>query len=206
MDFVEYGVHDLQRASLEEIARANGFTMEDLAANRNGRIGASQQFRLFGRALDPVRYQAAVFGGWLLVWYLLTHVPGLRLLATVSWLTGGTMLSPAVFLGITALCGGMLLIAILQSARSIGLLVADLRRGEAVRIEGRMSVSREAHKDWSLASLWSSNARNMQYQFVIGQQYFTVDQIAGELELDPRSHYRIYYAPRSGLLLSVEPV
>src|SRR5262245_38260913 len=135
MAYVEYGVHDTQEPSPEDLGRANRFSMHDLAENRQGKISSSQLILLFGRALEPIRYTAPVAGGWLLVWYLINYVPGLRLMATLMWLFGSSAVSPAVFFAITALCCGMLLVSILKSARSIGLLLVDLSYGNAARIE-----------------------------------------------------------------------
>src|SRR5262249_36601586 len=129
MGYVEYGVHDSQGATLDEIARANRFTMQDLAENRNGKISTDQLFKLFGRALEPVRYTAPVFGGWLIVWYLVTYMPGLRWLARLMWLFGGSAIHPMAFLGITVLCAGMLLLSIFKSAHKIGLLLVDISDG-----------------------------------------------------------------------------
>jgi hypothetical protein len=206
MSYVQYGVQGPQAASQDDIARANRFTMQDLAENRTGRISTSQMFRLFGRALEPVRYTAPVFGGWLLAWYLVTFVPGLRLVARLVWLFGGAAIGPLAFLGITVVCGGMLLLSILKSAGSIGLLLVDLSQGKTAHIEGRLSPSREGATDWSLAKLWGSKAERMKYSYVIGGEYFTVDETAHGVDLDPKGTYRLYYAPRSKLLLSVEPV
>jgi hypothetical protein len=188
----------------EDLARANRFTMQDLTENRAGRISSPQFLRLFGRAVEPVRYTAPMFGGWLMVLYLVNYVPGLRLLARLMWLFGGSAFAPAAFFAITVLCAGMLLLSIFKSAGSIGLLLVDLSQGKAASMEGHLSPSREGHTDWSLARLWGSTAQNMKYSYVIGNEYFSVDEFAHSVELDPRANYRLYYAPRSKLLLSVE--
>jgi hypothetical protein len=206
MSYVQYGVQSSEGAPLEVIARANRFTLQDLAENRNGRISSPQFFRLFGRALEPVRYTAPMFGGWLMILALVYYVPGLRLMASMMWLFGGSTYAPSAFLAITVFCAGMLLLSVIKSAGNIGLLLVDLSQGKAARIEGHLSPSREGRTDWSLARLWGSTAQNMKYSYVIGQEYFTVDENAHEVELDPRGNYRLYYAPRSKLLLSLERV
>lgn len=205
MSYIQYGVSDAG-PSLQDLARANGFTMQDLEENRKGRISTTQLVRLFGRALEPVRYSAPVFGGWLMLMYAIDNVPGLSWIAQGMWLFGGSAMSPSVFFAVTAFCGLMLVVSILKSAGTIGLLMADLSKGEAARKEGHLSPSREGQTDWSLARLWGSTAQRMKYSYVIGGEYFTVDELAHGVELDPRANYRLYYAPRSKLLLSVEPV
>jgi hypothetical protein len=202
--FVQYGVRASEGAPPEDIARANRFTMQDLAENRNGRISTTQFFRLFGRAVEPVRYTAPLFGGWLMAWYAVNYVPGVRLLARGMWLFGGSAISPVAFFAIAVLCAGMFMLSVLKSAGSIGLLLVDLSQGKTAHMEGRLSPSREGRTDWSLAKLWGSTAQSMKYSYVIGDQYFTVDETAHGVELDPRANYRLYYAPRSKLLLSVE--
>ena len=115
MSYVQYGVQASEGAAPEDLARANRFTMQDLAENRDGRISSPQFLRLFSRALEPVRYTAPMFGGWLIVLYLVKYVPGLGLVARLMWLLGGSAITPALFFAITALCAGMLLLSIFKS-------------------------------------------------------------------------------------------
>ncbi len=67
MSYLEYitvddsSVEDL----LPALAKANAFSMEDLAQNRTGKIADGQMFKLGGQAFKPFYKSAMVLAGWL---------------------------------------------------------------------------------------------------------------------------------------------
>jgi hypothetical protein len=69
-------------------------------------------------------------------------------------------------------------------------------------MEGRVVVSRDEADVQGMSRLYGE--KDEVYHYVLNNQYFVVDQLAFET-LVSRQNYRLYYAPRSGLLLSIEP-
>jgi hypothetical protein len=82
MSYIEYVSADYEASDpLPELARTNGFTMEDLEANRKGRISEAQKSKLFARALQPIQYPGMALLGCLLCCFIVkTLVPGFVLL------------------------------------------------------------------------------------------------------------------------------
>ena len=202
MPYMDYETRDPVGASLEDIARLTGFTREDLAENRQGKISPRQLVRLFGRALHPIRYTGSAFLGWVLLCLLVEYVPGLSFVASLLWLFG--IASTRFLLIPTAICGVLLLFSILSSASRVVRLLVDLSDGQTAYKEGRISATYEERKDRSLAQYWGSRNHNRQCWYVVGGEYFEVDDRA--YSLDPSGRYRLYHTPRSKLLLSMEPV
>ncbi len=200
MSYIEYVTHDSQAHDpLPELARATGFSMPDLEENRRGRISNSQMLRLFGRALQPVRYSGAAMIGWLaFVWMVQFWVPGF-----VLWIIrmSGVPLRTMVLVT-TLTCAGALALSILRSAQTIALLIADLSAGRAVFMDGRVVMSREEETGLGLARLWGE--KHMKCGFVMGGEYFEVDEQA--CATPPEGRCRLYHTPRSKMMLAIEPV
>jgi hypothetical protein len=107
-----------------------------------------------------------------------------------------------LFVAITLGCVISVLIGLWNSGRmTIGLL-NDLSKGTAAVLEGRVAVSRDRADIQGMARLYGE--KDEVYRYVINERYFEVDQLAFET-LASRQNYRLYYAPHSGLLLSIEP-
>jgi hypothetical protein len=191
------GEHDF-KDPLPVLARANHFTMADLEQNRDGKISDAQWFRLLLRPLQAVRYTGGALLGWLLFCLVVrTVVPRI-----VLWFMA--MRGIGVFLvgGVTLACVGAFLLSVLKSAGTLALLIADLSSGKAAFIEGRVSPSREDEEGLGLARFYGE--KNTNYWYVIKNEYFEVDQAAHEA-LPAGMRLRLYYAPKSKLLLSIEP-
>jgi len=191
--------HDSENA-LNELARTNHFTMADLESNRQGKISDQQWSRLLSRALDPIRYPGGALAGWLVFCFVVsTFVP--RFVLMIVGMIGAKSIY-AIFLVVTLTCAGSLLVSALKSGRSLILLMADLKAGKAACLEGRVSPSREDEGGLGLARLYGEKHTNRWY--VIQHKYFAVDEEACAA-LPPGGRYRLYYTPKSKLLLSIEP-
>ena len=104
--------------------------------------------------------------------------------------------------GVTFACAGAFLLSVVKSARTMALLIADLSAGKAACIEGRASPSREDEGGLGLARLYGET--NTNYWYVVKSEYFDVDQEA-HAALTDDMQVRLYYTPKSRLLLSIEP-
>jgi hypothetical protein len=183
---------------LPELARCNRFTLADLEHNRNGKISDAQWTPLLLRTLRPVRYTGGALLGWLFFCLVIkTVVPGF-----VLWIMAMKGFGVYFVGGITFACAGAFLIAVLRSARTMALLIVDLRAGKAAYIEGRISPSREDEGGLGLARLYGET--NTNYWYVVKNEYFDVDQEAHDA-LPSGMQFRLYHTPKSKLLLSLEP-
>ncbi len=200
VSYIEYVTSDAQdHDPLPDLARTTGFTMPDLDENRRGRISNSQMMRLFGRALQPVRYTGGATIGWLVVVYAIrTWIPGI-----ILWIARMCGVPIGAIFSITTLCCvGAMVISILHSARLIGLLMMDLSKGKATFKDGRVVISREEETGLGLARIWGETHAKCSY--VIGGERFEVDEEA--CITAPEGRFRLYHAPKSKLMLSIEPV
>jgi hypothetical protein len=84
-------------------------------------------------------------------------------------------------------------LVILRLGLSVARMVVDLWSGEVSRVEG--SVRRQTRRSRYYRS----------YYYVAGLHRFQVSQAAYNALLEQKS-YRIYYAPRSKRLVSIEPL
>jgi hypothetical protein len=201
MSYIEYVTADHHfEDPLPDLARANRFTMADLEMNRNGKISDTQWMRLLLRALQPVRYTGGALLGWLLCCFCVkTLVP--RIVLWIMALLG--VKGVGVLFGVVTLaCVGAFLISVLKSARTTTLLLVDLKLGKAASIEGRVSPSREDEGGLGMARLYGEKHTN--HWYVVKNEYFEVDQQA-HAALPHGMQFRLYYTPKSKLLLSIEP-
>jgi hypothetical protein len=197
MSYIGYADHDFEDP-LPKLARANQFTMADLEQNRKGKISEAQWMHLLLRALQPVGYTGGALVGWVFVCLIVRAVVPpfvLRLLAMRG-------IGVALVGGITLACVGAFLMAVIKCAGKMTLLIADLSAGKAACIEGRVSPSREDEGGLGLARLYGET--NTNYWYVVKDEYFGVTQ-AAHGALPDREQFRLYYAPKSKLLLSLEP-
>ena len=92
--------------------------------------------------------------------------------------------------------------AVLRCARTMSLLMVDLSAGKAASIEGRVSPSKAEEQGLGLGRLYGES--NAKYWYVVKDEYFEVNPEAHGA-LPERTHFRLYYTPKSRLLLSMEP-
>jgi len=201
MAYLEYITADENYEDpLPDLARANHFTMADLELNRGGKISDTQWMRLLLRAVQPVRYTGGALLGWLICCFVVkTLVPRI-----VLWIMAmlGVKGVGILFGAITLACVGAFLLSVFKSARTTALLIADLNAGKAGCIEGRVSPSREEEKGLGMARIYGE--KHTQHWYVVKDEYFEVDQQAHSV-LPEGKQFRLYYTPKSKLLLSLEP-
>lgn len=174
--------------------------MEELVQNRAGKIADGQMLKLAAKAIHPIRTSGSVLIGWLIFLFVIkTFVPGLAL--RLAGRSLGKSLG-ALFLAITLGCVVSVLAGLWKSGKMTLGLTSDLSKGTAAVMEGRVVVSRDQADVQEMPRLCGE--KDEVYHYVINNQYFVVDQMAFET-LASRQNYRLYYAPRSGLLLSIEP-
>ena len=143
MSYIEYvtaGDDGVMDDPLEELALANGFTMEDLDENRAGRISAAQWSRLVLQAIDPVRYSGgALFGVLFLGLVIRTFVPGI--IISIGAMIGAKYVM--VLYGSTmVLCFAAFVSDLLKSSHVILRLVRD-PAGRRSRGEGRKGLPQQ---------------------------------------------------------------
>jgi hypothetical protein len=201
MSYIEYVTADNQSENpLQDLAQANQFTMADLESNRSGKISDTQWFRLLLRAMQPVRYSGGALLGWLLCCFVVkTFVP--RILLWIASLLGAKSIG-VLFGAVTLTCAAAFVLALLKSAQTTALLVVDLKQGKVACLEGRVTASHEHEQGLGMARLYGEAHAN--YWYVCKNEYFEVDEPAFSA-LPMGGQYRLYYTPKSKLLLSIEP-
>lgn len=168
------------RAALGEIlAQANQFTLDDLAANRNGEVTPAQRMKPLGQVIG-----GAIFGlmalalGGLLFFQVLPNVDSGEALPAI--------VIPALVLGIFALVGGWMFLS--------GVLDMSLSSIEQWQGVGRKQKRTSGGK-----------SRSTTYYYVIDGKSFQVSRRAYNALFEGIA-YRIYYLPRTKKLVSIEPV
>ncbi|MDX2151997.1 MAG: hypothetical protein SFV54_14760 [Bryobacteraceae bacterium] len=201
MSYIEYvtGGREADEV-LTDLAEANNFTLADLEENRAGRISGPQRQRLYARALAPLRYTGGALLGWLIACGIVKVLVPDIVLTVLALLGAKTFL--VVFWGITLPCVLAFLASAVKSVRLVTLLQGDLRDGKAAHIEGRITTSREDVDGLGLEKFHQQ--KNTQRAYVFQDWRFDVDEDAMKA-LRPGLRYRLYYAPQSTLLLSIEP-
>jgi hypothetical protein len=170
---------------LQVLAQANGFTMEDLQANREGLMSPRQRTALVRRT------------GSCLFWIL--------------FVTVCVMVGPAIALGVVVgsvwalvvVIAGLAVFALL-STLFIGSTRQQLRAGRVAFVDGFVERQRKESSD-------SDGGTSVTYTYIvyqpqadgIKQQSFTVDGAAYHA-LVPGLRYRIYYLDYK--LVSIEPL
>lgn len=103
---------------------------------------------------------------------------------------------PLALLALLAVDWGVF-VEFFNKAYSLVLLMSDLSRNEVASMQGRVSFSTE-----SVAGPSTQRAA----WYVVGGFYFPVTNPAAEYLLPRRGQCKIYFTPRSRLMLSIEPV
>jgi hypothetical protein len=205
-------IADLQR----DLAAGNEFTDAELAINREGRIAETQVSRLLRRALHPfvsasglllgsllflvVTYEFLHFSRSLVPGSLLTSVPK-TLLAFVAMRVSGL----AFFVALLILGGALLALpgGFFKSVGTVFSLALDLAAGRALCIEGRTSTSWASEGGRGLKAL----RRGELYWYIVQDQYLLVTLEGYQaMRAYSGSVSKVYVAPRSKLLLSLEPI
>ena len=186
---------------VKELAAANEFTDQDLAANRGGKISDNQFGKLAKKALRPLLTTGSTLVGWLFFCYCLNHfAPGIVRLYIMKK-AGVSMIM------VTAGAMGSFLLGLLQTSRLTFLLISDLKIGLASAMEGRISPSWEERTAQGLSRLYGG--KEPVYHYCIKSEEFEVDEEGYTVLKNRMDGYspmvKLYYAPKSRLLLSLEP-
>lgn len=168
------------RAALTEIlAQANGFTLDDLAANRSGEVTPSQRTKPLAGVLmgSLIGLMALAFAG-LFFFQVFPNVEVGEALPAIA--------IPALVLGIFALVGGSMVVG--------GLLDMSVSSIEQAQGAGRKEKRTGGGRN-----------RSTRYYYIIGDKSFQVTRRAYAALIDGLD-YRLYYLPRTKKLVSIEPV
>jgi len=204
MSYIEYVTTDHEAEDpMPDLRRTNGFSEQDLVQNRSGRISDQQMGRLFARAFKPVGYPLTALAAWLFACFVVKMLVPDIILAIVA-LVGGKM-TTAIFGVVTLGCVAAALVGFLKSSRLTVLLIQDLSQGKSAFMDGRLHVSKGEDEGLGLDKFHGRNRRTSHY--VMNNEYFEVDEeaaVAAE-RYSLTGRYRIYFTPKSKLLLSLEP-
>ena len=154
------------------------------------------------QALTPLFSSAATLAGWFIFLYLFRmFVPGIAQKFLLQ--VGGLGIWP-----ITIGAIGAFLMGVLTTSRLTFLLLRDLAAGHAAKFEGRVAGSWEELPCQGMSRLYG--ATEPHYSYVIKDTYFSVAEAGHKLLATKYDTYRptvkLYYAPKSKLLLAVEPI
>ena len=191
---------------LENLARANQFTKEQLAENRAGGITDAQKTKLMIQSVKPVVKALLTCIGWSLFLYLL-HVLGiLGIIFGISFGMRGMLLKIIAigFIGsVTFGCLMMLVGGVIKTGERTMGLMSDLSKGRVAVLNGRVWASRGEEMGEGLARLFKRKSESFHY--VLGEHYFEVCDVTAHEAIVDKEFYRIYFTPQSKLLLSIEP-
>ena len=184
------------------LGKVNSFTAADLEANRTGVISRRQWRVLFRRALRPLWTSTRVFAGLIATIYVLD---------TVFPFIGRFILAKKIGLSIGTVAGGAavsLIAGILETTRLTVHVARDVLAGVVTYRQGRIAPSSEERPAEGMGRLYGQ--KETAYHYVIRDEYFEVDLDSHKV-LD--QHFEgylplvtVYFAPRSRLMLSVEPI
>jgi hypothetical protein len=199
---VEYVVTNFSAETLtNDFAEANRFTEEDLLTNRMNKISNSQMLRLAIQAMKPFYSAVITLVGWVIfVEVLRMFVPRFIQAMLFGKAAGGLIL----LLG----CVWAVIVGFLQSSKLTVLLAMDVLKGETASVEGRVASSKTEEDTQGLEKFHGE--KKWSYRYVIKDLEVEVTEQGYELlhttydQMRPK--VKIYYTPKSKMLLSVEPV
>lgn len=184
------------------LAQANGFSDRDLIANRSGRIARNQHARLMAEAFQPAMFSGITLIVWLVLLFFRDFLLPSSVLALVqrAW---------PFFLVITAATAGAFLLGLARSARLATQVLLDLKEGEVDTTAGKVSTYRCTADEYGVSALFAAKAEH--YFYWIGDLKLEVCPAGYELLVKRYDDQycppmRVYFTPRSRLLLSAEPV
>ena len=198
VDFIYAG--PTSDAILKDLSIGNDFNDEDLRQNREGRISDRQAVKLTFQALRPVIASGGTLALWLLFsWFIRNFVPGVLQLFIFKYALAG-------YWSVTLGAAGAFLMGLLNSSRLTILLIQDLSHGKSAVIDGRTTTSWEERPAQGTSRLWGM--KESVYNYCIKNEYFEVSQEGYEVLHTKYDTYtpslKLYYSPKSKMLLSVE--
>jgi hypothetical protein len=196
----------LKQELLARLAEANGFSLEDLEQNRNGKISDRQKQRLWSEALYPFRQAFLAAGSWVVFMFAINTIPYLGFIYRLWYrmtfgygIAGGLMVASAIGL----------ITGFLTSTKLTSRLLRDLSRGTVAKAEGSVwaSQDRRTYTGFGELIMLSYGQKEIEtiWRYALHDVRLDVSE-AGARALEDRRHYRLYYTPESELLLSIEPL
>jgi hypothetical protein len=189
---------------LPALAQANQYSMADLDENRDGRISSEQMFKLGGKAAMPLIFSLCALAGWLVLLSVF-HLLPYSLVTYARHVVGANMDVKDRFYLLAFASIGVLMVGLAKASGRSFQLILDMAAGRADTLEGRVTPNYEEHDAPAMSRLYGDGEKVWEYHYVIDDQYFDVDKPSYEA-LAEGTNYRLYFAPHSKLLLSIEPV
>ena len=182
------------------IARALGFTREELSENRQERIAKTQIKRLMERASEPLKKAfGALLAGVVLVMgvhFFASNLPGYAAIYVNNKLLGSSVL-----IGAGAVI--VVLTGFFKSIKTAAGILLDVREAQVLCLEGRVTTSKGLAENNGIAD--HPEASNESYFYVVEDEYLAVSFEAFEaMQPYTGSPFKVYVAPRSKFLLSME--
>ncbi len=191
---------------LASLASANNFSMDELTANRAGKMTEAQKVRLSIQSVRPVAGALLTCMGWAIFLYGLHWLRIDTLILSLRFGVRMMIVKVAVigFLAsITFGCLMLLVAGIIKSGERTFGLMADFSTGRVAVLQGKFWASRGEDKGEGLARLFGRKTESFHYK--LGEHAFEVNSIRAYEALLDREFYRAYFLPNSMLLLSIEP-
>lgn len=202
------GSRELKDKLRENLARVFEFSPQDLAQNQAGKFGDGQMGRLGKKIGTPLYRTAAAASIWLTFVWMLNHSTWFAsYFRSMYFMQNGIYrdFSHASPLSIVIGLGFAIAPWFFTSDPGTSLfLLVDLVFGSVAKTEGKVWLSQTTGRDIE-AGADEPDASETNYQYAIGDLKFNVPY-AAVAALDENAPYRVYYAPRSNVLLSIEPI
>ena len=191
--------------SLEEftgdLAQANQFKPSDIASNRNGFMSTRQFFRVLWRTSKPLREATWSLCLWVALLVIVFSLFRSRLARMLFFRNYAFEV-----IGLSFSIGMAFLVAMLHTTERTWQLLKDLLTGEVTSVEGRLHASWQEELGDGFKRIKGEMVPT--YYYSVRQENFEVQPEAYQMlrskydEFRPK--VRIYFTPRSRLLLSIE--
>lgn len=168
----------------ESLANANRFSLQDMQDNRSGRIGPAQGKRLLPKLLLGAGIMLPSTGFLIFILYSLLFAPGAD--PSRNWIN---VLIFTLVTGVFVVIGGVM----------AWKAVADLMQGSVTMIEGVGQKLRRVSRSSS------NRGTTITYYYQVDDQRIAIPERAYAALVDGL-RYRVYRTPRSGVLMSIEPL
>ncbi len=186
-----------------DIARALSFHQSDIAANRHGFMSSIQFFQLFWIGVKPLRRATVSLCAWLALLHFMGTLFHSRLMRMVLFQNYAIEVIAVSFSLLMAF-----VVTVINVTERTWLLLEDLMSGEVASVEGRLEPAYGEEPAEGLGRI--RGVRVETHFFNVRQERFEVTAQAYDLLKskydDFRPTVRIYFSPRSRLLLSLEPL
>jgi hypothetical protein len=199
---------ELKEKLRENLAGIFEFSPEDLAQNQAGKFGDGQMRRVGAKIATPLFRTAVAASGWLTFVWMLNHSTWFAAyFQSVYFMRNGILYDFSHSTPLSVMIG--LLFATTPWFFSSGgvnsfFLLVDLICGTVAKTEGKVWLRQTTGRNIE-AGADDPNCSETNYRYAIGDLRFDVPYAAAAA-LDENAPYGVYYAPRSNMLLSIEPM